>query len=78
MDHDVKLFILFPKQCAHTEGVLTVRVKLGPVFNGGVHRGVLFLSNSTQNGFYEMSMCVSIAQARTKRAPRDLGPAFFL
>ena len=29
-------------------------------------------------GSCEMSMCVSIAQARTKRCPRDWGPAFLV
>ena len=35
--------VFFPKHCGHTEGVLTVSVK-GPVFNRGVHRGVLHFS----------------------------------
>ena len=33
------LGVKIPKQCGHTEEVLTVRVK-GLVFNRGVHRGV--------------------------------------
>ena len=75
------LLRLFAKQYGQTEKVLTVRVK-GPVFNhlievGEVVHGIVSCKKAT-NLSCEMSMCVSTAQARTKPAPRNWGPAFFL
>ena len=68
----------FPKQCGHTEGVLTVRVKarcLIEVVSGGVRH---FSCKFPQNGSCEMSMCVSTVQARTKRCAAGFaGSNFF-
>ena len=89
----------FPKQCGHTEGVLTVAVGarcLKPKVVSGAKMVLLkcpcafrlhglaqnwpgiFPINFHTNSSCEMSMCVSTAQARTKRCLRDWGPAFFL
>ena len=75
------LLRLVAKQYGQTEKVLTVRVK-GPVFDhlievGEVVRGIVSCKKET-NLSCEIPMCVSTAQARTKRARRNWGPAFFL
>ena len=66
----IVLYILFLRQCGHTEGVLTVR--------GYPSRPAFSQKKTTQNGSYcEMSICISTAQARTKRVSRSWGARHF-
>ena len=57
--------MFFPKQCVHTEGVLTVTLLRPGVQSGWYRKRPAF----TQNASCEMSMCISTAQARTKHWP---------
>ena len=65
--------VVFPQTVWPHWGVLTISVKARCGIRGVRH----FLVNFTQNGFCEMSMCISTAQARTKRCPRRWSSAIF-
>jgi len=75
----IHYFIFSPKQRGHTEAVLTVTVQAGGVQSRWYPGHLAFsLQISALNASCDMSMCISTAQARTKRWPRDAGPAFSL
>ena len=68
----IHYFIFFPKQRGHTEAVLTVTVQAGGVQSRWYPGHLAFsLQISALNASCDMSMCISTAQARTKRWPRE-------
>ena len=70
-------YLQFPQQYGHTEAVLMLRAK-GPVFNRGGRISVRHFAVyiTTKICYCKVSMCVSTAQACTKRAPRNWGSSF--
>ena len=75
-EHTAFLRFLFPKHCDRTEGVLTVSVKASVHSRWYPRHPAFSLQISAQNGSCDMSMCISTAQPRTKRAWQSWGAAF--
>ena len=75
-EHTAFLRFLFPKHCDRTEGVLTVSVKANVHSRWYPRHPAFSLQISAQNGSCDMSMCISTAQPRTKRAWQSWGAAF--